>query len=389
MLKGFKYRIYPNKKQRELLSQHFGCTRWVYNWGLEQRIKSYELTGKSPSRYDLQALLPLLKKQEETKWLAGVHAANLQSTLTCLDTAFKRFFDGISDFPKFKKKFDKQSTIFPSNNKIYWNDNKIIVTKHLKLKAVFDRKFIGTLKSVTISRNKAGKYFASCLVDDGVPIPQKNKFTEQTTVGVDLGLTHYATLSTGEKIENPRKLRWSQKKLAHLQRKFSKTKKGSNRRNKARLKVARCYERISNQRKDFLHKLSTRLIRENQAIAIEDLNVSGMMANHKLAKSIQDASWGTFVGMLKYKAEWYGKTILQIGRFQPSSKICSCGVVHSALTLADRTWQCESCGVSHDRDILADRSKVRRSTPDLKLVENLEYRGDSMNRELALTSTIS
>jgi putative transposase len=351
MLHGIKFRLYPNKEQAVLLDKHIGACRWVYNWSLATRLKVYAETKKSMSYIGSNKLLTQVKKQPELAWLNELSAHALQNAAIPLDTAFKRFYAGVSAFPKFHKK--------GRNDAFYTmcaclREGKLKVQKVpglIKIRGL--RKFTGKVSSFAISKTATGKYFCAVRVDTGAELPAKSEVTEQGTIGLDLGLTHFAILSTGEKIENPRKLKWSLKKLAKLQRRHSRKQKGSKNRNKARIKVARCHEKVANQRRDFLHKLSTRLIRENQAVAIEDLAVKNMVRNHCLARSVSDASWSEFVRQLKYKAEWHGKTVLQIGRFEPSSKLCTCGVINRSLKLSDRTWTCSSCGTTHDRDILA------------------------------------
>jgi putative transposase len=354
MLRSYKFRLYPSKDQAILLDKHIGCCRWVYNWALGFRIKAWQAEKKKIGSFELIKMLPALKKQEETAWLKEVSSASLQAVLPDLEKAYANFFAG-AGFPKFKSKHrSKLSFHYPSAIKIDFEARYVVLPKFDKpIKTRGLTKFDGVARSSTISKSASGKYFCAVLVDDQKPLPAKAEVTEQGTLGLDLGLTHFAILSDGTKIENPRKLKWSLKKLAKLQRRHARKQKGSKNRNKARIKVARCHERVRNQRLDFLHKLSTKLIRENQAVAVEDLAVKNMVRNHCLARSISDASWGEFVRQLKYKAEWQGKTVLQIGRFEPSSKLCTCGVINRKLTLADRQWTCSSCGTTHDRDILA------------------------------------
>jgi putative transposase len=351
MVRGYKAQLYPNEAQKILLTKHFGSVRWVYNWALEKCIKSYQQTKMKPSRYDLQALLPVLKKQTETAWLTEVDSHCLQDSLVPLDAAFKNFFSGMAGFPKFKSVRQKQKFTSVMAKLI---DGGIQLPKFATtIKHRGLQEFIGKICFCTISKSRFGKYFLSVTVDDGQPLPVKQLVTEAGTVGIDLGLTYFATLSTGERIENPRHLKWSSRKLCRLQRQHVRKKKGSNNQNKARLKVARAHERVHSQRLDFLHKLSTRLIRENQAVAVEHLNVTGMVQNHKLAKAISEVGWAEFIRQLKYKADWNGKTLLQIGRFEPSSKLCTCGIINRELRLSDRQWTCAACGTTHDRDILA------------------------------------
>jgi len=355
MLKAYKYRLYPNSEQCTALSKNFGCARWVYNWALSRKIEAYQKENRSLSCFDLSKELPKLKAAEETKWLAEADSQALVMSLRNLDNAFTRFFREKKGFPKFKsKKCKRQSFQIPQRVKVDFEGRKIILPKIGAVRAKLYRKFDGKIKTVTISKTPSGKYFASVLVEtDEKPLP-KPEIKYETTIGVDLGLTHFAILSNGEKIENPKHLQKSLNRLKFLQRRLSRKKAGSKRRDKARICVAKLHEKITNQRNDFLHKLSIRLIRENQTIALETLNVQGMMQNHRLAQSIGSASWSRFVEFLRYKAEWYGRNIVFIGRFEPSSKICSvCGYHNSELTLADRTWTCPSCQTEHDRDVNA------------------------------------
>jgi putative transposase len=352
MIRAYKYRIYPNNKQQTLLAKHFGCARFIYNWGLATKTTAYQKTGKSPSCFSLMSKLPQLKKENE--WLKEINSQSLQMSLRNLDNAFQRFFKKRGGYPKFKKKYAKQSCQFPQSSAVSFENNRLYVMKFREgIKCKFDRKFTGDIKTVTISCSKTGKYYASIIVDNGKKLPKKVKPKKAKSIGVDLGLNHFITLSSGEKIVNPRHFRKLEHILKIRQKQLSRKKLGSSNRNKARKKVALIHERICNQRYDFLHKLSKRLIDENQAVCLEDLNVSGMLKNHKLAKNISDASWSTFCSYLSYKADWYGKTILTIGRFDPSSKLCSqCGCINTDLKLSDRTWVCD-CGAKHDRDILA------------------------------------
>jgi putative transposase len=355
MIRAYKYRIYPNKKQQELLVKHFGCVRFLYNWGLDKKNKSYQNTGKSPSCFDLIKELKNMKSEYE--WLREVNSQSLQMAFRNLDNAFQRFFKKQSRYPKFKKKFRKQSCQFPQHSKVDFENNILYVAKFREgIKCKFHRKFDGKIRTVIISMTSSGKYFASITVENNEELPVKCSPERRNSIGVDLGIKHFATLSTSEKVDNPRHLKRSENKLRRKQRQLSKKKKGSSNRNKARKQLAKMHEKISNQRKDFLHKLSKRLIDENQAVCLEDLNVSGMIRNHKLAKCISDVGWRTFRTFLDYKSDWYGKHVLTIGRFDPSSKMCDqCGYINNKLLLKDRHWTC-NCGAKHDRDILAARN---------------------------------
>jgi putative transposase len=336
------------------LNQHIGACRFVYNWGLERKIKSYELEGKSVSRFDLNKEI-VHELKPEYPWLKEVNSQSLQGAITNLESAFTKFFREKTGFPNFKsKKNATQSFSVPQHYVVDFDTNRIKLPKIGWVKAILHRRFEGDLKTATVSMTRTGKYFISILVDDGKELPKPEPFDYESTVGIDVGITHFATLSTGEKIENPKHLKNSLGRLKVLQRRLSRTKKGSNNREKARLKLAKQHEKIANQRRDFLHKTSHRLASENQAIATETLNVKGMMKNHHLAMAISDVSWSEFFRQLEYKAAWYGKTMLTIGQFQPSTKICSvCGTVVQGLTLADREWSCQECGTVHDRDINA------------------------------------
>lgn len=351
---AYKYRIYPNKKQAILLAKHFGCVRYCYNWALSTKTKAYETDGTIENFFSLGNRLPELKN--ELPWLKEVNAQSLQSALKNLDNAFKRFFKQKKGFPKFKsKKCHMDSFHVPQDAKVSFENGTISIPKIKNIKTVFSRTFEGKVKTITISRNPAGRYFASILVETNGEIPVKPMIQENRTIGIDVGIKTYATLSTGEKIDNPKYLKHTQDKLAYAQYCLSKKQKGGSNREKQRIKVARLHEKITNQRNDFLHKLTHRLTHDNQVdtLVVEDLSVSNMMKNHCLAGAIGDAAWGKFFEFLSYKCEWYGKRIITIGRFDPSSKLCTCGVVNKELTLSDREWTCGSCGTSHDRDILA------------------------------------
>jgi len=357
MLRGYRYRIYPTQEQTVFINKHLGCVRWLYNYALDKKISAYQKDKTQISRFDLQAELPSLKKQKDTEWLAEVNAQSLQATLKNLDMAYTRFFKYKKGFPKFKSKHNnRQSFQIPSNKReIDWNNQTLTIPKIKDIPIVLSRTFKGQIKTVTISKTPTNRYFAGILVDTNIKPQKKAKIKGATTIGIDLGLKHFATLSNGEKIDNPRYLRNDLQRLKVLQRRLSKKVKGSNNRNKARLKVAIQYERITNKRTDFLHKLTYKLTHESQVqtICIEDLAVSNMLKNHKLAQSISDVSWGKFKELLTYKCDWYGKNLITIGRFEPSSKLCSCGELNKDLTLADRTWTCKYCGTKHDRDVLA------------------------------------
>jgi putative transposase len=318
----------------------------VYNLALETKTTAYLGSKVNLSRYDLQRQMVDLKK--ELPWLKEVNSQSLQVSLLNLDTAYSKFFKG-AGFPKFKsKRKGKQSFTVPQNVRV--ENGLLIIPKFREgIKIVLHRPIKGTIKSATISVTPTGKYFASILVDTNIPQPAKTPIEEKTSVGIDLGIKDFAITSEGEVFENPKHLRKAQSKLKYVQRKYSKH-KGK----RTKKKLAKLHEKVANKRKDFLHKVSTKLIRENQTIALETLAVKNMVKNHNLAQSISDASWSTFVTMLEYKADWYGKNILRIGQFAPSTKTCSnCGHINKELTLKDREWTCKGCGTHHDRDITA------------------------------------
>jgi len=353
MMKAFKFRLYPTATQAIQLNQHIGCCRFVYNWALDQKIKSYEQTGKSISRFDVNKLLPALKASNE--WLNEVNSQSLQGMTKQVESAFTLFFREKRGFPKFKsKKNPVQSFPVPQNYTVDFEKRTVKLPKIGEIKAVLHRKFEGKPKTATVSRRCKGDYYISILVEDGKEFPKKQGFSESTTVGIDVGIKDFAVLSTGEKIENPKYLKNSLQRLKVLQKRVSKKQKGSKNRAKAKQRVAVLHEKITNQRNDFQHKLSYRLVSdsENQAIAVETLNVKGMEKNHHIAQAIGDSAWSDFIRKLEYKAEWFGKTVLRIGQFEPSSKLCSeCGYYNKELQLKEREWICPDCKTKHDRDV--------------------------------------
>lgn len=347
MLKGFKYRLYPNKDQEVLLNKHIGCSRFVYNLALETKTMAYASNKVNLTCFDLIKQLPELKK--ECEWLKEVNSQSLQMPIRNLDNAFTNFYKGQGDFPKYKSKWKgKQSFNIPQNVKV--EEGRLNIPKFKNtIKMVLHRPFKGDIKSATISRTPTGKFFVSILCDTGVNCKPKSKVDVSETVGVDLGIKDFLITSDGEVVDNPKYLKKSESKLKYIQRKYSKY-KGK----RTKHKLAKLHEKVANQRRDFLHKQSSKLVKENHSIAIEDLNVKGMLKNHCLAKSISDVGWSMFTTMLEYKCEWYGVNLLKIGRFAPSSKTCSnCGKVNKELTLKDREWTCKGCGTHHDRDINA------------------------------------
>lgn len=349
ILKAYKYRIYPTAEQTILLDKHIGCCRFIYNLALETKQIAYAGNQFNLSCFDLIKQIPELKK--ECEWLKEINAQSLQQAIANLDTAYTNFFKGKGEFPKYKtKKRSKQSFSIPQHVDVDFDKNELSIPKFKKnINIVLHRKFYGKIKQATISKATSGKYFVSILVETPDNKIEKKPITKENTTGIDLGIKDFITTSKSETIPNHRFLKANITKLKYLQRKFSKYK---GKRTKKR--VTLLYEKITNQRKDFLHKTSTKLIRENKSIAMENLNVKGMLKNHSLAQSIQDVSWGAFKLMLEYKSEWYGTNLIKIGRFEPSSKTCNCcGFINKELTLKVREWNCPKCNTTHDRDVNA------------------------------------
>jgi len=357
MLKAFRYRIYPKQDQEEKINQNIGCSRWIYNYALAKKKKAWQEEKKSLSRYDIQRDIPELKKAEETRWLKEADAKALILSLQNLDNAYQKFFREHKGYPKFKSKGkSKQNYTTYQRVKIDWENNKLTIPKNKNIKIVLHRKFIGEIKQVTISKTPTGKYYASIMVKTKESEKKKREVNEKTAIGIDLGIKTFITISDGRKIDNPKILYKYEKKLTREQKRLSRKKKGSNNKDKQRIKVARIHEKVTNIRKDFLHKLSTELTHEKQvkSIILENLNVSGMLRNRHLSKAIANVSWSKFVELLTYKCDWYGVNLIKIGRFEPSSKLCSkCGIINDKLTLEDREWVCPNCGSKLDRDLNA------------------------------------
>lgn len=353
--RAYKYRFYPTPEQAEQLARTFGCVRYVYNRALAERSRAWTQEQCRVTQADTSRMLTAWKRDPETAWLTEPSKGPLQAALRHLQDAYSRFWAKQSGYPHFKKKGkSKDSATYFRNCFTYRNGQIKLAKQSEPLNIRWSRPLPegADPSSVTVSRDSAGRYHISILVDDTItPLPPT-----ETTVGIDAGITTLYTLSTGEKITNPRHEKKDREKLARAQRQLSKKEKGSKNRDKARRKVARIHARIADRRRDHLHKLSTRLVRENQVIAIEDLSVRNMVKNHSLARAISDASWSSFRTMLEYKAEWYGRDVVAIDRFYPSSKTCSeCGRIVESLPLNIRDWECE-CGAVHDRDVNAARN---------------------------------
>jgi len=353
--KAYKYRFYPNDEQKQMLARTFGCCRYVYNWALRDRTDAYYKRGERLSYEDTAQRLVLLKKQEETSWLDEVSSVPLQQALRNLDRAFRNFFEGRAHYPTFKKKRHQQSATYASNA-LNWDGKSLTLAKMDEpLAIVWHRPLPDGCKpsSVTLTKDEAERYFVSIVVEEDI------KALEVTPkmVGLDLGLKSMVIESSGQTHGNPKFFAKDEKKLAKAQRRLAKKKKGSKNRAKARLKVARLHKKIADRRRDYQHKLSTKIIRENQVVCIESLQVKNMVKNHSLAKAISDVGWSEFVRQLEYKAEWYGRTLVKIDKWYPSSKRCfDCGHILDSLTLDVRAWTCPECGVHHDRDINAAKN---------------------------------
>lgn len=390
------------------MAKSFGCARFVYNRGLALKMALYQDNRKGISVFNLMKEMAKWKDLEETQWLSEVNSLALQASLVNLDKAFTNFFKKRSSFPRFKSKFDNnQSFCNPQSTSVDWDKNRVYIPKFKGgIKAVLHRKFdsASKIKSSTVSRTPSGKYFISILVETDGENPKVKKPREDKTLGIDLGIKDFATFSDGTVTSNPKYLSKRQKQLKRAQRKLSRKKKGSKNRDKQRKKVAKLHEKVANCRKDFLHKLTHNIV-ENQdysSVAIEDLNVKGMVEKgkrKKLSGKINDVGWGMFRTFLTYKCEKAGKNLLVIGRFDPSSKLCSCGYLNDKLTLKDRTWECPECKTNHKRDVLAaqnikrfafckqntskDKIKILKIPQELREFTPLEIRNSGSSKKEA------
>lgn len=367
--RAYKFRFYPTPEQELNLAKTFGCARFAYNYMLRQRTDAWFQRQEKIGYHETSAMLTALKKTDEFAWLNEVSSVPVQQSLRHLQTAFGNFFSRRSKYPTFKKKDGAQSAEY-TTSAFKWDGKTLSIAKNGALNIRFSRTIpkAAIVTTVTVSKDCAGRYFVSMLCTDQV----QAKTPAAAKVGIDLGLSHFAILSTGEKIAAPNTFRKNEAKLAKLQRRMAKKTKGSANRKKAKLKVARLHAKIADSRKDFLHKLSTRLVNENQVIAVETLAVSNMQKNRCLSKSISDASWSEFLRQLEYKAKWYGRELVGIDRWYPSSKRCSdCGHTVAKMPLNVREWTCPECGTIHDRDINASKNILAAGLAVLALGESI------------------
>jgi len=353
--RAYKYRWYPTVEQEKILAHIFGCARFVYNWALRLRSDAYYQEQKRLSYGDTSALLTQLKRQPEYAWLNEVASVPLQQSLRHLDRAFRNFFAGRASYPAFKKRHGPQAASYVGTA-FKWDGKQLTLAKmDAPLEIVWSRPLPKGCRptTVTVTKDTANRYFVAILVEEDI----KSLAVVNKQIGLDLGLKSMVILSTGEQVGNPKYFSKDEKKLARAQRRLAKKQRGSKNRAKARLKVARIHAKIADRRRDYQHKLSTRLMRENQTICLESLQVMNMVKNHSLAKAISDVGWGEFVRQLEYKAAWYGRMLVKIDRWYPSSKRCShCGHVLASLDLDIRFWLCPVCHSFHDRDVNAAKN---------------------------------
>lgn len=354
--KSYKFRIYPTKEQESLLSKHFGHCRFVFNMFLNERKEKYLNEKTSLNYYDNARTLTDLKKEEDFAWLKEVNSQSLQASIRNLDIAYKNFFNKQNKFPRFKSKYNKQSFKIPQN--VIVEEDKLVIPKFKEgIKLNFHRQMKGKPLFATISKSTTGEYYVS------ITCEIKHKPFEKTgrSVGIDTGIKELAILSDGSSYENINSLKNRLKKLKYEQKQLSKKQKGSQSRNKQKRRLALVHEQIKNIRKDYLHKVSTEIVKNQDVISVENLAVKNIMKNHCLAQAMSDVSLGTFYTMLEYKSNWNDRQFIKIDRFFPSSKTCSsCGWIKQDLTLSIREWTCESCGEYHDRDINAAKNILKQ-----------------------------
>ena len=368
---AYKYRIYPTKEQEVLLSKHFGHCRWIYNHFLEVKIKHYKETKKTLNWQDMATELPKLKETNE--WLSEIGSQSLQQSILNLDRAYTSFFRSNAGFPKFKsRKYARKSFIVPMTNnniKPKYETNRLVIPKFREgIKCIFDRPAGGTIKQAIVSQDRDKRYYVSILVEVEEELPKKPTPKKDKAIGMDFGVKTFITLNDGTKIENPKVLKQSADKLTKHQQDLETLTKGSTAHISKQEQVTKLHSKIARQRKDFLDKLSYKLTHDNQVntICIEDLTIRGMQKDNysPTNRVIGDLAWNKFVNMLQYKSDWYGKNFRKIGRFDPSSKMCSqCGYVNHSLTLNDREWTCPDCNEKHDRDVNAAKNILDFSFP--------------------------
>lgn len=354
--KSYKFRIEPTSEQIVLLSKHFGACRFVFNRFLHERKEKYLNEKTSLNYYDNARTLTDLKKEEDFDWLKEINSQSLQSAIRNLDSAYKNFFNKQNKFPRFKSKYDKQSFKIPQNALI--NEGKLVVPKFKEgIKINLHREIEGKILFATITKSTTGKYYVSITCE--VNYKPFNKTGSK--VGVDTGIKDLAILSDGKTYENIKVLKSKLKKLKYQQRQLSKKQKDSNSRQKQKIKLSLIHQKITNIRKDYLHKVSTEIVKNHDIISVEDLSVKNMMKNHKLSQSLSDVSLGMFYTMLEYKSKWNDKSFVKIDRFFPSSKTCSnCGWIYQDLNLSIREWNCSSCNEHHDRDLNASKNILKQ-----------------------------
>ena len=381
--KTYKFRIYPTSEQEILLAKHFGCTRFVYNHFLNERKEQYQKEKKSDNYYAQAKSLTEIKKRGETEWLKEVNSQTLQFALRALDTAFLNFFRGNAQFPKFKSRKHKNTFTIPQFGSI--SDGLLHIPKFKNgIKIKLHRYIVGKVGKMSISKTPTGKYYVSVFTEQVIDeIPKTGK-----QVGIDLGIKDFVITSEGTKFKNNRYTKKYAKQLKKAQQYLSRKQKGSIGFEKQKLKVAKIHEKIASCRLDTLHKVSHQLVSDYDLISIEDLNVKGMIKNHKLSKHITDASWGTFVTLLQYKCDWYGKGLVKVNRFYPSSKTCGdCGWINQNLKLSDREWTCTSCGVIHDRDVNASRNILKEGLKNIS-AGTVDYTGGEEIRPTLLAHSV-
>ncbi|MBD1804509.1 IS200/IS605 family element transposase accessory protein TnpB [Microcoleus sp. FACHB-SPT15] len=386
MEKAYSYRFYPNSEQENLLRRTLGCVRLVYNRALAARTEAWYERQERIDYVQSSTLLTGWKKQDDLQFLNEISCVPLQQGLRHLQTAFSNFFTGRAKYPNFKKKNYGGSAEF-TKSAFKWKDDKVFLAKSQEpLNIRWSRRLPEGVEpsTVTVRLNRSGQWYVSLRFDDPRDLTLK---PAQQSVGLDAGISSLVTLSTGEKVANPKHFDKRKKQLRRAQKALSRKQKGSHNRDKARVKVARIQQQISNSRKDHLHKLTTRLIRENQTIAVESLAVKNMVTNHKLARSISDAGWGEMVRQLEYKAKWYGRDLVKIDQWFPSSKRCgNCGHVIERLPLNIRQWACPECAAHHDRDINAAQNILAAGLAVIVCGANVRPDGHKSKGQLRKTS---